>query len=134
MRPQLGSVIGEGGVQLLADDTPNEVAKRCGEIRTGSILAVYDRTGAFSCRTCGAKLDRPPPHVPTRKDRRRLEKPSSLLDARGALSSRILLVGPLHELGGRGRETRRGERRVRAPPFAPPALWYVHRGLQLSRP
>jgi len=29
MRPQLGSVIGEGGVQLLADDAAGEVAK-CG--------------------------------------------------------------------------------------------------------
>jgi len=134
MRPQLGSVIGEGGVQLLADDAADEVAKCRREIRTGSVRAVYDRTGAFSCRTRGGKLDRAPPNVPNRKDRRRLEKPSGLLGARGALSSRILLVGPLHELGGRGRETRRGEGRVRASSFAPPALWYVHRSLQLSRP
>ena len=107
--------IGEGGVQLLADDAADEIAKYRREIRTESVGAVYGRTGALNCATRAGKLA---PAPPDSENGRRLEKPSGFLGAGGALSSRVLLASPVHELGERGGATRRGDGRDRAPPFA----------------
>jgi len=49
-------MIGEGGVQLLADDAADEIAKYRREIRTESVGAVYGGTGAFNCATRAGKL------------------------------------------------------------------------------
>jgi len=115
-------MIGEGGVQLLADDAADEIAKCRREIRTGSVGAVYGRTGAFSCATRAGKLDATPADLPINMGARHLEKACGLLDAGGRLSCRVPPAGPLHELGDRGRESRHGDGRDRASPFAPPAL------------
>ena len=71
-------MIGEGGVQLLADDAADEIAKYRHEIRTESVGAVYGGTGAFNCATRAGKLAPAPPDVPDSKDGRRLEKPVRL--------------------------------------------------------
>jgi len=73
----LGSMIGEGGVQLLADDAADEIAKCRREIRTGSVGAVYGRTGAFSCATRAGKRDATPADLPINMGARHLGIPAA---------------------------------------------------------
>ena len=94
-------MIGESGVQFLADDAADEVAKCRRDIRTDSVAAVCGRTGASRCATRAGTLDLAPPDLPNRMGGRRLEKPSGLLGA-GARSGR--LGGSRGEPGGGGSE------------------------------
>ena len=124
-------MIGEGGVQLLADDAADEIAKCRREILTGSVGAVYGRTGAFSCATRAGKLAPAPADVPDSKD-------GSVLRSRPASSApavrSVLAFRPPAPFMSSATAAARvvmgtgATERLRSP-----ALLYVHRSLQLSR-